>query len=318
VLVIVGIATSVFFGWFSLRGVDFRVVWQTLRSGRYAWLLPSVALVACAVWIRAVRWRLLFAPATRPPLKPTAIALLIGYFFNQILPVRAGEAARIVALHQETGTSRAEAVATAVVERAYDIVSLIALLLGASPFLPRIGWLFPAIVLGGALLCAAVAAALLVARYGERPVRILLRPLARFPRVESDAPGRIASNLVVGMHALRAPRQVVIAFGLTLLSWAATAVAFWTAIIATGIHVASGAALLVVIATNLALVIPSLPAAVGVFEAATLVALRPYGVGDSRGLSCAIVLHALNVFPFLVAGPLAMHAHVRLVRRRWR
>jgi hypothetical protein len=47
-------------------------------------------------------------------------ATVLGYFFNSILPVPAGEAARIVALKHYAGTSRAEATGTVVVERVLD------------------------------------------------------------------------------------------------------------------------------------------------------------------------------------------------------
>ena len=54
---------------------------------------------------------------------------------------------------------------------------------------------------------------------------------------------------------------------------------------------------------GLGLILPASPAAVGVFEAAVLVALKAYGVPESRALSYALVLHALNFFPYIVAGP---------------
>jgi hypothetical protein len=47
-----------------------------------------------------------------------------GQFFNIILPARAGEIARIVALHRSTRTSRAEIASTVVVERMFDVLAL--------------------------------------------------------------------------------------------------------------------------------------------------------------------------------------------------
>jgi uncharacterized membrane protein YbhN (UPF0104 family) len=69
--------------------------------------------------------------------------------------------------------------------------------------------------------------------------------------------------------------------------------------------------LLVVIAANLAQILPSSPSAVGVFEAATLVALHSYNIPDSRSLSCALVLHVLNLIPFLVAGIVILRGTLR-------
>ena len=69
------------------------------------------------------------------------------------------------------------------------------------------------------------------------------------------------------------------------------------------------AGLLVAIATGLGMIVPSAPAAVGVFEAATLVALRAYGVSDSRALSYALILHAVNLVPYLAAGALLLRVN---------
>jgi len=66
-----------------------------------------------------------------------------------------------------------------------------------------------------------------------------------------------------------------------------------------------------VIAINLAMVLPSSPAAVGVFEAATLVALSAYDVPKSEALSAAVVLHLVNLVPYLVAGGIVLHLQTR-------
>jgi hypothetical protein len=50
---------------------------------------------------------------------------------------------------------------------------------------------------------------------------------------------------------------------------------------------------------------------VGAFEAATLVALRPYDISDSRALSYALVAHALNFLPYVVVGPLLLRGTLR-------
>jgi uncharacterized membrane protein YbhN (UPF0104 family) len=62
------------------------------------------------------------------------------------------------------------------------------------------------------------------------------------------------------------------------------------------------AGLLVVIATGLGFIIPAAPAAVGVFEAAGLVATSAYEVPTSRALAYLLVLHVINVVPYLLAG----------------
>lgn len=309
-----GVITSVTLGYLSLRGIDYRLVWKILRDGQYLWMIPSTILVACAVFVRGVRWRVLFQPTTRPGLAPAMTALLIGYFFNQILPARAGEAARVQALHRESGASRAEATATAIVERVYDVISLILILILMSPVLPYVEWLRGALIVGAVMLVGAAAAALVVARYGERVLRSAVARIARATGKHSMVE-RMAGNFLAGLRASVAPRRAPFVLALTLLSWTLVAVSYSCAIRATGVDVSATASLLIVVATNLALVLPSLPAAVGVFEAAVLVSLSSYGVSGAQAISVAITLHALNIFPFILAGPIALYFHGRLRRR---
>ncbi|MBA2360713.1 MAG: flippase-like domain-containing protein [Actinobacteria bacterium] len=68
------------------------------------------------------------------------------------------------------------------------------------------------------------------------------------------------------------------------------------------------AGILVAVATTFSLLLPALPASIGIFEAAALVALAPYGVDDARALSGAVVIHVLSFVPFLIAGPLALRS----------
>ena len=73
---------------------------------------------------------------------------------------------------------------------------------------------------------------------------------------------------------------------------------------------------LVIVAIGLSMILPSSPAAVGVFEAATLVALNAYGVPKSAGLSYALVLHAVNFFPYIAAGLIVLQTHALSMRRK--
>lgn len=266
----------------------------------YIWVLPSMAALGLAVLIRAQRWRLLFSPATRPPTGPATRALLVGYLLNNILPARAGDAVRAFFLHAEARTSRAEALGTIVTERVYDVVALLAMLFAAAPFLPEVTWLTRAVYFAVALSVVLVAAALVLARYGTRPAGFLLRPFGRLPGVTAEDVDHAASNLTAGLDGLHRPKLAATALATTSLSWAVVAVANWFLLLGFDLDVGLGAGFLVFVTTGLATMLPSLPAGIGVFEAATVLALGAYGIDDSRALSYAVVLHGLNFFPYFL------------------
>jgi glycosyltransferase 2 family protein len=313
---LLGVAATCVFGYLAVRHVDFGRFRDGLAQSDYAWLVPALAALALGVWVRAVRWRLLFAPETRPPLASVTVALLIGYFFNQLLPARAGEAARVLALHRDSGTSRAEAAGTAVAERIYDVLSLLLLLFVGSTFLPSVPWIRRAAIFAMIFTFLIVVAIVGLLRYRERPISFVLRPLTRLPSVSSERTDAIAANLIHGLAAMHRPQLAIPALIATFASWLVLAMSSWCGLMAFHFGLGYGAGLLVVITTNLVLVVPSAPAAVGAFEAAVVLALDPYVVDHSKALAAAVVLHALNLFPFLAAGVWAMRYHNASVRRR--
>lgn len=315
ILVTGGLAVSAVFAYLAVRDVRLADVWAALRASNYWWLVPALAMLALANLLRAHRWRFLFVRETRPAFAPAARAMLIGQFFNNILPARAGEAARVVSLKQSSRISRAEAAGTVVVERAFDVLCVLVFLFVLLPWLPHVTWLRAASILAISLSGALVALIVAFALYGDRPLQAVMRPLARLPLVRAERFERIAANLGQGMAALQRPGLAVAAFGLTAASWVVLGMSAWFVMRGFDLGLSPMAGLLAMIAISLAMIIPSSAAAVGVFEAAVITALNAYGVPDSQALSYALVLHALNFFPYLGVGFVLLQAHVLTVRR---
>jgi glycosyltransferase 2 family protein len=303
-LVWVGIAVTLFFTYLSVRNAHLEDVREALRDANMLWLVPAFVVLAVAVLLRAVRWRSLYTPSSRPPLGSVTCALLVGYFFNNVLPLRAGEAARIVALHSYSGTSRVESVGTSALERVYDVLVLLLLLFVLLPWLPDVRWLDAAAVFAALVAGIVVVSALVLARWGARPVHFALRPLHRLPRLHAERVEAGAENLAQGLVGLRHPTVALPAVFWTALSWIVVGLSAWLVMrgFDLGVSLSPVAGIFVVITINLALILPSSPAAVGVFEAATILALDAYGVSESAALSYALVLHALNFLPFVAVG----------------
>jgi uncharacterized protein (TIRG00374 family) len=299
-LVVLGLVVSVLFGYLAVRDVRPGETWEALASTQYVWLLPGTTLFAVAFLIRAVRWQSLFAPARRPALRPVVESLFVGYLANNLLPARAGEAARIVALNKLARASVAETTATILIERAYDVLSLLLLLFVMLPWLPRIARLQGAAVLALVVLLVLSAIALVFIRYGERPLHFAFRPLGRLPFIPQESVTRAPANFLHGLAGLLNLRVGLVAFGLTTLSWIVLGVSFWCVMEAFHLALSPLAGLLVVIGIGLAMILPSSPAALGVFEGATVLVLSAYSIDSSEAFSYALVLHAMNFFPFIV------------------
>jgi glycosyltransferase 2 family protein len=305
-LLAAAVVVTVVFGYFAVKDVKPQEVADALREANLWWLLPALLLLAVSLFLRALRWRYLFAPETRPPLTPVTASMLVGLALNNLLPLRAGEAARIVALNRATQTSRAEILSTVALERALDVLCLLLLLFVALPFLPEVSWVGAAAVLALVVALGLAVVMVVLALFGERPVRAVLRPLARFRFLHPERLEHVADNLVHGLAGLRRRRLAFGGVAWTTLSWVLLSVSFWLVTLCFDLDLPVVSGLLVLTAVGLSLVLPAGPASVGVFEAAVIVALGAYDVPRADALTYAIVLHALNFFPYLIAGAVAV------------
>jgi uncharacterized protein (TIRG00374 family) len=304
-----GIGVSAVCAYLALRGARAGEVWDALAGAELLWLVPVLAILTLAFVLRAVRWRSLYAPERRPPLDEVTRALFVGYLFNAILPLRAGEAARVLALNRRARTSLAETAATVVVERAFDVLSLLLLLFLLLPWLPALTWTIAAAALAGVLVVTLAGAVVALALWGERLAAVAVRLLARLPGLTEQRLEGPAAHVLSGLAGLRAVRTAAAAFGWTTLSWLVVGAGYWLLMLAFDIELSPLAGLLVVIAIGLAMILPSSPAALGVFEGATVLVLAAYGVEASAALSYALVLHALSIVPFLVLAPFVLAAY---------
>ena len=314
-LAVAGFVVTVACMYLAVRGVALADAVDALRDSDLLWLAPTVPVFALAVALRALRWWSLFAPVQRPSLGAVTYALLIGYFFNNILPARAGEAARVIALHRRAATSRAETVGTVVVERLFDVIALLIVLFASYPWLPEVSWLRAAAIFGAAAVAVLLALVFVIVRYDERAVHWLLSPLRRIRRAGvAERLEAAAVNATRGLVALRSPRIALRGMLLTIVSWATLGASYAILTNAFALDLPLVAGMLVTVAVNLSLVLPSSPAALGVFEAATVVALRAFDVPHAEALSYALVLHLLNFVPFLVIGALLLGPGARRSR----
>src|SRR6185312_11651703 len=297
----------------AIRDVSWHAVRTSLAELRPGWLVAALLLLAVAVWMRAERWRALFADGRRPPRRAVFWSLNIGYLFNNLLPARAGEAARVVALRREAGVPAARGAASVAVERVFDLAALAILMLVAAPLLGSsraaraTEWTSAAlVVLAGLLLVAA----------GRSRVRGRLAAAARrIPFVRGSLARATVAELAEGARGLRDPGMAAQVAAWSMASWIVLAVSYYAVLRSLGIP-SPAQAVLALVVTNLVQVIPASAASLGVFEAAGRTAVTAYGAAPAAAVSAAVVLHAVNTIPLVVLGAVGIVRAARVRVRR--
>jgi glycosyltransferase 2 family protein len=305
------VLVTVGFSYFSLSNINFSLAWRGLRTSDYWWLAAALVAFGLGNIARAARWRSLFAQGRRPSLASVTDAMMVGYLYNNILPARAGEAARVVVLTQRSETSPVEIVGTVVLERLYDVLAILVVFFAAEPWLPHVSWFGAAAVAAIVLAVLIAGAAIVLAVFGDRPLRFLLRPLKRFSMFSGERLERTLDELTHGLSGLRHPWLALEAFVLTIAAWLLTALCAYLVSLSFHLHLPFACGVLVAVAIGLGMILPSPPAAVGVFEGAALIALEAYGVSHSAALPYAVVLHLVNFIPFVVVGLALLHYNSR-------
>ncbi len=241
------------------------------------------ALTIFAFWIRAVRWRFFLRADRRVPTAHLFSATMIGFMTNNILPFRLGELVRPWVLARRERMSRSMLLATIVVERAIDMLTLLAifgLALIVSPIAENTA--AGRMVQGGGrglLLLSIVLTVVVVAV--ERNRGLALAPLGVLP----DGPRRRVAPLVDkfldGFALFRDLGRLAQVFALSFAMFLCFAVALWIAGWSLGIALPWYAGLVMLVVTAIGIMVPAAPGYVGTLNIACTAGLALYGVAKT-------------------------------------
>ena len=289
----------------------------------YWWIAASLPVYYLALWIRTVRWQYLLRPVKNVPAIRLYPVVIIGLMANNLIPARAGELARAYVLGQREKISKTTSLGTIAVDRLFDGLTLIPMLLivgafaaGDTTFAVGYRWFTVNLNLAGLgiVMSALFGAALAVLFYltlstrGRTQLHALIHRFAP-PSVKPNVEGLIDSFLE-GLQALRSPVNLAAAFALSVASWTLEALMYYLVARGFGIHEGFYVFLLLTAAANLVIAVVATQGGVGAFEivvSKTIVAFGATLAGGSdqfKALSeaYAIGLHAILLFPIVAIG----------------
>ena len=120
------LAIGVFLLWLTLRKSNWAEIKEDIITARFVFLIPATLMLLLSHFSRAARWKILMEPlGYKPSLLNTYLTVLIGYWANLAFP-RLGEVLKCTILGRYEKVPVDKLVGTIVAERAFDIVSLVA------------------------------------------------------------------------------------------------------------------------------------------------------------------------------------------------
>lgn len=109
----------------NLSAEQVRMMTSSLKKAKYLLVVPAMLLLLASHYSRALRWRILMKPlGVQPSRTNTFIAVMLGYFFNLLVP-RLGEVMKCTLLARYEKVPADKLVGTMVAERAFDVICLL-------------------------------------------------------------------------------------------------------------------------------------------------------------------------------------------------
>ena len=305
-----GVAISLLFLYFALRGLQFGDVWETLKGANYLWLIPGVLIYLVGVIARAWRWHYLLRPIKSIPTTTLFPITAIGYMGNNIYPARAGEVLRAIVLKKFEGVAISASLATIVVERVFDGIVMLGFVFLNLPELARltvssgfIGNIQTLALWGAGAFLGVLVLFLLAGMYPERTIWFV-KWISRYviPARFRDQVIGLAESFLGGLAALRSPRDVLMIFFTSIVIWLLETGKYWFVMQAFPLEVSFFTLMLMNGIVNLATTIPSAPGYVGTFDAPGIAVLQAYGVDKAIAAGYTLVLHVALWLPITALG----------------
>lgn len=280
----VGIIIGVVAIYFSFKNISSEELRSSLSSIKPLWLVPIVLANYLVLALKSWRWLVMLKLIKKIRFWLMYRVVNIGFMANNILPARLGEAVRVHLLGKDAEVSKLTTTASLISDKIVEAISF--LLLAASLILftnvPR--WMHYGLTIS---LIVTVVLYTLAIIYSTRDIEH--KYLKKFQ--EGIAPLRNWKIFLEGTLA-------------SVLSWLIQLSMIYMTQVAFGVVLPFWSSLLVLIAVNLAIVVPSAPAQLGTFELACVLAYTSMGLDKETALVIGATYHFMQIIPITLTGGL--------------
>lgn len=270
---------------------------------RYIYVLPIALISSYSIVVRCQRWRLLLRPVGNIALLPLVSATSIGFLCNMILPLRVGEVVRPVMLARRTSTPVSSVLASVLLERLLDLLTILLFLGLVMCLVPVSDTIRQSGIVFLALAVIAVTAVMTLQRQHPLALGFARWALARMPTGIRERAEAALQSFIGGLQGIGEGSVLVRIFAYSIYLWAVIAAVFGVGFLACDLPVpaVSGSLALVTVVAG-AVSAPSAPGFIGTFQAGCILALGLFGVSRADAVPYAFVVWGAQWLTQIVLG----------------
>ena len=283
---ILSFAVSLICLYLAFRQVNLNDISTTLSQGKFLYIIYAFGITGLTFLIRAIRWNTLLGHPSSYTIHHFSSATHIGYFLNNILPLRAGDLVRAKLLsNHDTTIKMSYVIGSLVGEKIIDlwIIGLFTMILIGFGYTDVLGTQFTLILVGAYCLSSLII-------FGRHTISNKL--LQYFPVLENFIDG----YKLVSKNKLR--------LGIwSIILWITFVVYVSIALQSIGIVLDIQQVLGLTILSSIVTSMPLAPAAIGTYHLAVIYCLNSlYGIDLEKAQSAAIVMHSIFLVYTIILG----------------
>lgn len=303
-----GFIISIVFLYLSFRKISLSEFLFSIKNINLLWLFLGILVQLFGFWVRSWRWQRLLLKVKIISVKELFPFLSIGYMANNVLPFRLGELARAYVLGKKQGVSKSATLATILIERIFDWITLVFFILVLLlPIFPsasilKTGWL------EGLVLFALVAFGFLIAGlyatifFKDSTIKFFKFIFKLFPTNLSSKLNNFLEFFISGFEVLKVKRVLLEVFLLSVAIWLLEAGMFYLSAVGFGFQIPFSVILLLTSIVNIGIMIPSAPGYVGTFEFFIKEILILFLISSTSAVSYSVVVHLAQWLPITLIG----------------
>lgn len=289
-----GIVISLALLCWAASSVDFEKALGALSEVNYPLYAVSMLFYLGTVAVRAALVKVLLGFNERVTYRSTFTNLILGYFANNILPLKVGELVRTGLITREAGMPFWTGLSALIIERSMDLAMILLMAVAVSFTLPLPAEVVLSVRLVGAGLLAMYLCFVLLAVARKRGWRAHERMLGLLPGPLGPWAVRTLEQFATGLGALSSPSGFVKTVSLVVLFWVVAVSGWYLRLRAFGLAESPVVAPFVVVIVGLGVSVPSAPSYAGVMHAVVVFALGTFGIESDRSFPFAVFLHAVD------------------------
>lgn len=299
---IAGIIVSCICIYFVLRGINFSEVTASFRAMQYGYIIPVVLASLASLYLRSYRWGVMLERLVSYDQWTLFKLSSVGFMAIGVLPARLGEFVRPYLVKQHSGVRMSATMATVVLERVFDLLTLMLLLFVVLIKISLPSEIFRAGIIMLTISLGALTVLIILGTKRDFSDRIIGRVLSLLPDRIGKPAAHLADSFLEGLQMLPDVKKTFLVLLLSLANWLLVGVSTYVLFYAFGMHLSIFNAFAVLSIIALGVMIPAAPGFIGTYHYACILGLTSFGIAKSEALSYAVVLWFLQMIPPILIG----------------